>query len=373
VQRDHRKRLDRVWFLLLAATLSLAGAASAQAEPRFLWGEGTPRFHVIPGGNPREALAQSAVGQNVPLWNGSFTFQSTTYDYTMVGIDPNLGSATSTIPVVIIPLTFVFSDGTTLSASDPVCDGTDSAVTLSQNSPLFQDYPFLPGGTDVGTTQYIDAFQRANFWSAVSTSAPDYHVRLTTTVQPTQTIKVPPFSGSTSTGPCAKIGQMGIIPFDLLARRLITRLGIPPTSLPLFLAYNTFLTEAGECCILGYHSVTSDNHTYAVAAYNDPGIFDVPIEDIHALSHELGEWVDDPFGNNRTPGWRAGQATFCQKNLEVGDPVTGVAFTATLNNTDYHPEDLVFLSWFARESPSSAVNGWYTFLNTYTSPPPVCR
>jgi hypothetical protein len=372
VQTEARRPLGRLVFPLLAAALALAGVRSAHAEPRFLWGEGTPRFHVIPGGDPREGRVQSAAGQNVPLWDGSFTFQSTTFDYTMVGTDPNLGSATSTIPVVIIPLKFVFSDGTTLSPSDPVCGGTDSAVTLAQNSPLFQDYPFAPGGTDVGTTQYIDAYQRANFWSAVSTSAPDYHVLLTTTVQPTQTIKVPRSIGSTRSGPCAKIGQVKILAFDLIARRLITSLGIPATSLPLFLTYNTFLT-AGGCCILGYHSVTSSNHTYAMASYNDAGIFSVPIEDIHAMSHELGEWLADPLVNNATPGWQGGQATICQKNLEVGDPVTGVAFTATLNNTGYHPEDLVFLSWFARESPSSAVNEWYTFLNTYTSPPPVCH
>jgi hypothetical protein len=44
-----------------------------------------------------------------------------------------------------------------------------------------------------------------------------------------------------------------------------------------------------------------------------------------------------------------------------------------LNDFTYHPEDLVFLAWFARQTPSTAVNGWYTFLNTYTSAPPVCH
>jgi len=53
--------------------------------------------------------------------------------------------------------------------------------------------------------------------------------------------------------------------------------------------------------------------------------------------------------------------------------VTGIAFTAPLNGTTYHPEDLTFLSWFARESPSSAANGQYTFLNTFASPTPVCQ
>ncbi len=57
-----------------------------------------------------------------------------------------------------------------------------------------------------------------------------------------------------------------------------------------------------------------------------------------------------------------GQVSGCQNNLEDGDPVTGIAFPVPLNGFTYHPEDLVFLPWFARESPSPSVNGWYTFL-----------
>jgi hypothetical protein len=82
------------------ATLGPAGLGVGQEPPRFLWGEGTPRFHVIPGGNPREALEQAAVGTNVPLWMGSFEHQGMTYPYTMVGTDPGAGSQTSMIPVV---------------------------------------------------------------------------------------------------------------------------------------------------------------------------------------------------------------------------------------------------------------------------------
>ena len=214
------------------------------------------------GQRPGGALEEAAVGANVPFWSGSFSFQGKTYPYTMVGTDPSAGSVTSTIPVVIIPLKFVFFNGTTLSASDPVCGGTASAVTLTQASPLFEDFPFAPGGTDVGTTQYIDAFQRANFWNHVSTTSPDYHVLLSSTVQATQTVVVPPVLGLTRKGPCAKIGQVNLIFFDQLARGLIATLGIPPTSL--FLTYNTFFTQGG-CCILGYHSATSGNQTYAVA------------------------------------------------------------------------------------------------------------
>jgi hypothetical protein len=142
----------------------------------------------------------------------------------------------------------------------------------------------------------------------------------------------------------------------------------------LFLSYNTFETSGGSCCILGYHGVNSANHTYAVAAYSDPGIFNVPIQDIHALSHEIGEWMDDPFGNNPTPAWgHVGQVSGCQNNLEDGDPVTGIAFTVTLNGFTYHPENLVFFSWFAHQSPSIAVNHWYTFLNTFSTFAAACH
>ena len=357
------------------AALGGEGAAFAQEGPRFLWGEGRARF-LAPSasGGPQIAAAEAATPSGLPLWQGSFAFDGKTYKYTMVGTDPAAGSATTTIPVVIVPIRFLFlSPITTLSAASPVCGGTRSAVDLALDSPLFQDYAFAPGGTDVGTTQYIDAFQRANFWSEVSTSSPDYHVLLSPAVAPLQTVLVPKALGTTQPGACAKVGHLSFLYFDFIARGLITRLQIPATTLPLFLTYNTFLTDLGGCCVLGYHSAMLGGQTYAVADYSDAGLFDEPIEDIHALSHELGEWLDDPFGVNPTPPWKEGQATRCQANLEVGDPVTGTAFEATLDGTTYHPEDLVFLPWFAHESPSSSVNGWYSFLNTFAAPPDVCR
>jgi hypothetical protein len=64
--------------------------------------------------------------------------------------------------------------------------------------------------------------------------------------------------------------------------------------------------------------------------------------------------MDDPLVNNATPAWgNIGQVTGCQSNLEVGDPLTGTAFTATLNGFTYHPQELVFFSWFSRDVPSS--------------------
>jgi len=354
------------------------GTGLAQQErmvPHSRYINGVPFFFVIPRGDSRRATEQALAASNIPMWGASFNYQAVTYTIVMVGTDPALGSATTNVPVVIIPLKFSFSGGASLSAESKVCNDTETALQRTQNSPILQSASFSLGGTNVGNTQYIDAFQRANFWSTVSAPSSNYHVLLApVTVEPLQTISVSKRSGTTVAGPCARIGEVDINFFDSKAQSLLTTLGIPPTSFAIFLDYNTFLTSNRLCCILGYHSATSASQTYAFAAYSDPGIFTASgIRDIHALSHEVGEWMDDPLGDNIVPAWgNVGQVSGCQNNLEDGDPVTGIAFTVTLNGFTYHPEDLVFLPWFSRQSPSSSVNGWYSFLNTFSSPASAC-
>ena len=263
-----------------------------------------------------------------------------------------------------------------ISPGQVACGDTKGAQFRVLNSPLLKNFPFVSGTTNVGTPQYIDAFQRASFWNSVGSVNTNYHVRFApVSTKPVQTIVVPAGVGHILGTFCGrqKVGAADINFFDTVAQTLITRLAIPPTSLALFLDYDVFLTSAGGCCILGYHSATLSNQTYAFAAYSDPGIFSVPIQDVHALSHELGEWMDDPLVNNATPVWgNIGQVTGCQSNLEVGDPLTGTAFTATLNGFTYHPQELVFLSWFSRDVPSIAVNGFYSFNGTFTTPAAAC-
>ena len=349
-----------------------------QGESSYIKGA-QPMFAVIP--RAANAPAADAPDVQVPIWTGSFKFGGSTFTYHMVGTDPGAGSATSNIPMVIVPLKFHFTDGTNLSASQIVCGDVKNTKFRVKNSPLIKKAAFTPGGTNVGTTQYMDAFQRANFWNFVSTTAPNYHVLFSPiSTKPLQTINVPAANGHTVAGPCARIGEVDINFFDNIAMNLLTSLAIPANTLPVFLDYNTFLTSGGGCCILGYHSTNNaGTQAYAVAAYSDPGIFSVPIQDIHALSHELGEWMDDPLipSVNIVPAWgHVGQVSGCQNNLETGDPVTGNAFTISVGGTapfTYHPEDLVFLPWFARVSPSTSVNGWYTFLNGFSAPQAVCH
>jgi len=210
-------------------------------------------------------------------------------------------------------------------------------------------------------------------------------------------IDIPAASGlalaTTSLGPPAFCAPMGIIDinlFDLLLNNnvlpALAARGVNHGTFPIFFLHNVVMsdgdpTNLNNCCILGYHSTNNaGTQAYAVAAYSDPGIFSKPgIRDIHALSHEVGEWMDDPLipSVNIVPAWgHVGQVSGCQNNLENGDPVTGSDFTVAMGGTfpfTYHPEDLVFLPWFARVSPSTSVNGWYTFLNAFAAPQAVCH
>jgi hypothetical protein len=312
----------------------------------------------------------------MPFWQGSFEYLGATFPFRMIGTDPSKGSARTEIPVMVIPIEFAFANGTRLSASESACGDTRSPSQRILKSPLFDNFPFNVGNTFLGNTQYIDAFQRANFWTAVSSTSPGYHVLLSASLASPVSFSVPEFPiGSTVNGPCGPVGFDDIGDIDAQVRGEIDSLGIPAGTLPVFIMYNTFGTSDGECCILGYHSVTFDanRHPYVVASYSDPGLFITPIQDIHALSHELGEWMDDPFVRSFVPSWgQIGQVPDCNFALETGDPVTGTAFEVKMNGFNYHPEDLVFLSWFARETPSKAASGQYTFLNSVPQVPGIC-
>jgi hypothetical protein len=147
--------------------------------------------------------------------------------------------------------------------------------------------------------------------------------------------------------------------FDSQLQALITKLGITPNTLPIFLTYDVYLTQNGQCCIGGYHSSTglvSAPQSYAHATYVDHPTFS---QNVSALSHEIGEWADDPLvvninGNNTPCGI-----------LENGDPLENTAnfgdfpFTGS-NGFSYELQDLVTLPYFGAPT-STSVNNEFTF------------
>jgi hypothetical protein len=134
---------------------------------------------------------------------------------------------------------------------------------------------------------------------------------------------------------------------------------INPGVLPIFITYNVFLTSGG-CCIGGYHSANGSQpggQTYSYATYVDAaGSFS---QDVSALSHEIGEWMDDPFVDNHVN---------CTDNsiMEVGDPLENHAnygaYPYTLNGFTYNLQSLVFIGYFGAPR-STSVNSWLSFQN----------
>ena len=63
------------------------------------------------------------------------------------------------------------------------------------------------------------------------------------------------------------------------------------------------------------------------------------LQDIHALSHEIAEWADDPFVNNTVEPWLTPTAPQygCTGILETGDPVVDIGFAMGTNTFQQGP------------------------------------
>ena len=328
-------------------------------------------FLVIPKDVPwHHQLPSHRPGAQLTQWNGSFTDQhGLTVNYTMVGGDPSTTNRTTKTPVVIVPVIMVYGAANGNMTFDPTTTIVFRDRTVVKNtlvSPLFtKGIDYVQGGVDLGTTQYIDAFQRGNFWSLVSTH-PNYHTILgRPLVEPPVTYNVPAGLGMVESNPfgSGNIGTMEVDVFDQQVQTWISQItDINPGVLPIFLTYNIYLTEPGGqvAYIGGYHSAVSGQpggQTYSYATYVDsPGAF---AQDVSALSHEIGEWEDDPFVDN---------SVNCADNtsMEDGDPLENNpnygGFPYTYRNFTYNLQSLVFIDYFGAPT-STSVNSWLSFQN----------
>lgn len=356
-----------------------AGVSIAQANH---W---VPRYTTLPARNVDFGMIAQMRGQSattIPYYNGSVKspLDNNTYNYQIVGADPTTSNVTTKVMYVPIVVRVHFSDGTVLDPTKPGCGDTVSVQDRFFKGPNFVATPLVSNGVNVGKAQVVDAFQRAEFWSVLK--GHKYHTVLKPAVAPIVVDYTAPSTAKTVKGVCRtknkishRIGEIDINSYDNEVTSLATQYATP-TQVPVVLSYDVFETEGG-CCILGYHSAfgrSGGTQTYAVGAYNDAGVFgSTPIEDIHAWTHEIGELFNDPFVNNGTPAWgHVGQVGGCQNNLEVGDPLTGTAYTLKYNGFTYHPQELAFFSWFYR-TPSSGTGGEFSFEGTFTSSQGACH
>lgn len=343
--------------------------------------------------------------RTIPHWWGSTLdpHNGITYGYNMVGADPNncSGSGCSvTIEVDITPI-IVNIDGLTFSGTDVL------GPTLASPQFSLYDYGFTPNATagarnlprgpggalsqdDSGNLlQLEDATMRAQF---NKTGTSSYHLILHPNVLPAVTIDVPSSQGVLlKSGRGVVFADIDITWWSAQIQNLETQ--ADPTHLALYLTDNVFLHTGKSvlnCCVLGYHGTraagngagnTNSNgnaavQTFAWASWVQPGLYSRPaggtdwaLQDIHALSHEISEWADDPFVNNAVEPWLTPTAPQygCTGVMETGDPVVAIGFAIGVNTFEqgpnpngtqsadgyYHPEDEALLPWFMRLAPNT--------------------
>lgn len=326
-----------------------------------------------------------------------------TYDYNMVGANPAtcISSACSTtIATDIVPIN-VSIGGMTFSGSDvvqptlasPVFATNDYAKTSAATVPgAFPNTPRLiegPGGSLLPTKthqslQLQDATMRAQFNQMGSNA---YHLLLSPTVLPAVTVNVPAGEGTLlQSGRGVVFADINVNWWSTVINNLESQ--ADPTHLPIYLTNDVLLYQGQSvynCCIIGFHGAMSQSsngagnekvQTFVWASWVSPGLYSRPnggtdwaLQDIHALSHEIAEWGDDPFVNNTVQPWLTPTAPQygCSSYLETGDPVVAIGFSKGTNTYEqgpnpngtqsadgtYHPEDEALLPWFMRTSPNT--------------------
>jgi hypothetical protein len=284
----------------------------------------------------------------------------------MVGPNPASNNSTTTIPIEVVPVIFTYPAFNNMKFNpkkDTYSNG-DTVLKNFLNSPLLKSVvDFKSGGQDLGTTQYVDAFQRGTFWGAGVSTNTNYHVVLgSPTVMKPLKITVQSGQGVVETNPFGvqKIGTYGFGPMDTQINNYIASHGsITPDTFVFFISHNIFLTSGG-CCIGGYHYATSRSPTSQSYGYTTLVTEKSFSQDVSAASHEISEWMDDPYPGNNVVG--------CQDNswLEVGDPEEGFAnygsVPYTVGNFTYNLQDEVYMGYFGAPK-STSVNSQFSFNN----------
>jgi hypothetical protein len=322
---------------------------------------------------------------SVPNFTRSFTFAGQTYPYTMIGQQPSKKQTTQ-VPTTYVPMSFFFDEFVDQNGNNITIDTTTITDEI-KHSPLFENSSYA-----TGFTQFEDSVMRAEFFPLFNKDGDSdrddsFHVLLgrPQTLIPVQ-IEVPVGSSQVFVLPDGTF--FALIDINFISSQLNTLSQTEPitvNAIPIFLTRNAVYGDFSngqplDCCIGGFHTAyetqqvgnkifvqtfafsTSLDSNVAAGIFGDPGVF----ADINALSHELGETMNDPFINNTTPNYQLPgfPPGACQNILEDGDVVEGLSpdyTNITLHGFTYHPQTLGLLQWFEGITPSDAINGDYSF------------
>ena len=383
----------------------LPGIAGIDSVPNFSGAYMTPGFD--PNGNP----------------NNNWLFNT-------LGNPPDKGGTTTVnAPIVPVSLDFRNADGsprfvrvvngraiTCGTPGEPGCHrlffDASPFIRPVLDSPVFSNSNYTSSSTP---TQFADAVARAEYQNATA----DWHTLLAPSVKTTRTMVINQdptcgigrgFGGHCSylyaLNPDGRCCFFVLLDVNVFVTELFppTFQFPPPATTPVGAAeaagdittkdVATFFfppaylfipqKHARPCCIGGFHAFDEEPgdasngnllRAFVVnySTWDQPIFLDPTVLDVTGLSHEITETYNDPFvgvfGPDITPWWLAPNGN-CQDNLEVGDVIEGLprqVFPITMpNGFTYHPQNEALLQWFEFQSPSSAINGAYSYPDTTT-------
>ena len=289
-----KPRIATVLALAIAISVSSPLSRSQQRNARPTAAPFTHKvFYYHPRKEPMtpEAMdlvrSQAMASQTIPLWTYStVAHDGKTYTGSMVGRSPFAhGHRITTIPTYLIPVILTFQDSGDVfdpTTYDGCAPANESVIQLIQNSPLIGTPNFTINGVDVGVGQYLDEFQRANFWAKVAGTP--YHTTFSTTptVLAPVHVTVPTAYGVTSVGVCMDTGTMDVDWWDNEVQTVIMPAlaadGVGPANFPQFIFDSVAEYTGGNpsnCCALGYHSSYQNGgvfQTYSVNEFDKMGI-----------------------------------------------------------------------------------------------------
>jgi hypothetical protein len=149
-------------------------------------------------------------------------------------------------------------------------------------------------------------------------------------------------------------------------------------ALAIALTSNVFLapqSDIKKCCVLGFHTSFDVGQlaqlkfvqTFIWASWVDQGIMGTSLADVTPMSHEISEWMNNPFGSNLVPEWQVPNSNTCQSNLETGDPLAtmpNAGYPVLIDGFTYHPQSEALMQWFQRSAASDAIEGAFSFPDT---------
>jgi hypothetical protein len=306
----------------------------------------------------------------------------------MLGTSPFASPLTgTTISTVIIPLSITIGSTVFDPTAPNSCDSGISAVSRFNASPLVVSVPLTFNGINVGTTQYVNGFRRAEFWSQIGGSSV-YQNTLSPVVTAAVSKVMTRIHGITNLSGCSQFGIVSQTWLDDYLRNhlmpTLTNSGVISTgNFVIFLLRNVLMSSGDPPSLSqkssgGYHNSTGNPvQIYAVADW-DTTLYPAFGLDAVNVSHEIAEAMDDPLGTNPTPAWGdVGPPVRCQSppNLEVGDPLSGSLMPDyTLGGKTYHMQELAFFSWFFNKAgvASLGAGGKFSGNVTFSGPSKVC-